>query len=121
MGYNYFERVKEDVKNYINNNIDLEEYEREELEQKLNDDLFFEDSVTGNGSGSDTFDAYEAEENICHNMDLLKDVADYFEQNFGDLVEQGAEACDVTIRCYLLPQAISEALDEYDDNDFLDK
>lgn len=121
MSYNYFESVKEDVKNYINNSIDLKEYEREELEQKLNDDLFVDDTVTGNGSGSYTFCTYEAEENLCHNMDLLKDAADYFEQNFGDLVEQGAEVCDVTIRCYLLPQAINEVLDEYDDDDFLDK
>ena len=118
MDYNYFESIKEDVKDYINNNIDLKEYEREELEQKLNDDLFVDDTVTGNRSGSYTFCTYEAEENLCHNMDLLKDAADYFEQNLGDLVEQGAEVCDVTIRCYLLPQAISEALDEYDDDDF---
>lgn len=27
-------------------------------------------------------------------------------------LEKGAEACDVTIRCYLLGQAISEVLDE---------
>ena len=121
MSYNYFESIKEDVKNYINNNIDLKEYERKELKQKLNDDLFFEDSVTGNGSGSYTFNAYEAKENLCHNMDLLKDAADCFGEDIGDLIGRGAEVCDVTIRCYLLPQAISEALDEYDDNDFLDK
>lgn len=121
MDYNYFENVEEDVKDYIKNNIDLKEYEREELEQKLNDDLFCEDSVTGNGSGSYTFNTCEAEENLCHNMDLLKDAADYFGQDVRDLIEQGAEACDVTIRCYLLPQVINEVLDEYNDDDFLDK
>lgn len=121
MEYDYFESVKDDVKDYIKDNINLEEYEREELEQKLNDDLFCEDSVTGNGSGSYTCDAYEAEENLCHNLDLLKDAADYFGQDIGDLIKQGAEACDVTIRCYLLPQVINEVLDEYDDDDFLEK
>lgn len=30
----------------------------------------------------------------------------------GKRLEKGAEACDVTIRCYLLGQAISEVLDE---------
>ena len=29
--------------------------------------------------------------------------------------ENGAEACDVTIRCYLLGRAISAALDEIED------
>lgn len=29
-----------------------------------------------------------------------------------DVLKDGAEACDVTIRCYLLPQAIAAALDE---------
>lgn len=33
--------------------------------------------VTGNGSGSYTCDAYEAEENLCHNLDLLKDAAEF--------------------------------------------
>lgn len=121
MEYDYFESIKDDVKDYIKNNIDLKEYEREELEQKLNDDLFYKDSVTGNGSGSYTFCTYKAEENLCHNMDLLRDAADYFGQDIGDLIKQGAEACDVTIRCYLLPQAISEVLDEYYDDEFLDK
>lgn len=120
MDYNYFESIKEDVKDYINNNIDLKEYEREELEQTLNDDLFVDDTVTGNGSGSYTFNTIEAEENLCHNMDLLKDAADYFGEDIGDLIGRGAEACDVTIRCYLLPQAISEVLDEYNYDEFLD-
>lgn len=31
------------------------------------------------------------------------------------LSEQGAEACDVTIRCYLLGEAISEAVAEIAD------
>lgn len=120
MDYDYFESVKDDVKDYIKTNIDLKEYEREELEQKLNNDLFYEDSVTGNESGSYTFNTYEAEENLCHNMDLLKDAADYFGNDFGDLVKQGAETCDVTIRCYLLPEVINEVLDEYNNDDFLD-
>lgn len=120
MKYDYFESVKEDVKDYIKNNIDLKEYEREELEQVLNDELFVDDTVTGNGSGNYTFNTFKAEENLCHNWNLLEDAADYFCQDFGDLMKQGVEACDVTIRCYLLPQVINEVLDEYDDDEFLE-
>ena len=116
--YNYLENVKEDVRTYIEENINLKDYTREELEKKLNDDLFCEDSVTGNASGSYTFSTYEAEENLCHNLDLLGEALEAFGCNANYLQENGAEACDVTIRCYLLGNAIAEVLDEYDEEDF---
>lgn len=113
--YNYLEAVKEDVKNYIEENgIKVTSENRDELEEQLNDDLFCNDSVTGNGSGSYTFNTWRAEENLCHNWDLLAEAIDEF---CGDvnILKQGAEACDVTIRCYLLNQAISEVLDELEE------
>ena len=109
--YNYLENVKEDVRMYIDENIDLKEYTQEELEEYLNETLFVEDSVTGNASGSYTFNAYEAEENLCHNMELLQEALEEFGCGT-EYLEKGAEACDVTIRCYLLGQAISEVLSE---------
>ena len=110
--YNYLAAVKEDVKNYINDNhITINEDNREEIEQELNDNLFCNDSVTGNGSGSYTFNTWQAEENLCHNLDLLSDALCAFGCDVTYL-ERGAEACDVTIRCYILPQAISEVIDE---------
>lgn len=111
--YNYFENVKEDVKNYIKeNDIEITEENREEIEQNLYDDLFVEDSVTGNASGSYTFSTYEAEQNLVGNFDLLKEALEEFGEISVDFLEKGVEWADVTIRCYLLGQAISEALDE---------
>ena len=70
--YDYLEAVKEDVKNYIEeNDIKVTSENRDELEEQLNDDLFCDDSVTGNASGSYTFNTWQAEENLCHNLDLL--------------------------------------------------
>lgn len=67
--YDYYEAMREDVREYIENEIDFSEFDSmEELEEKLNEDLWTVDSVTGNGSGSYTFNTYEAEENICHNQ-----------------------------------------------------
>lgn len=66
--YDYLENVKEDVRNYI-------------------------------------------EENLCHNFELLTEALTEICCDLSYL-EKGAEACDVTIRCYLLGQAISEVLDE---------
>lgn len=113
MSYDYKEAVKEDVLDYIKTEIDFLDFETiEELEEKLNEDLFVCDGVTGNASGSYTFNTYEAEENLCHNLDLLTEACQEFGSDVGELIEQGAEACDVTIRCYLLAEAINEALEE---------
>lgn len=110
--YNYLAAVKEDVLNYINENgIVVTSKNRDEVEQDLNDTLFACDSVTGNASGSYTFSAWQAEEYLCHNWDLLGEALTEFGCDISYL-EKGPEACDVTIRCYLLGQAISEALDE---------
>lgn len=110
--YDYLEAVKEDVLNYINeNNIVVTSENRDEVETDLNDRLFVSDSVTGNASGSYTFNTWTAEEYLCHNWELLGEALTEFGCDMSYL-EKGAEACDVTIRCYLLGQAISEVLDE---------
>lgn len=116
MEYNYLEAVTADAKQAILENLDNWDFiDREELEEKARDSLWVNDSVTGNGSGSYTFNAWQAEENICHNWDLLKEACDEFCDNVEHAIEQGAEYCDVTIRCYLLGQAISSALDELEE------
>lgn len=115
MSYDYREAVKEDVLDYIKDEIDFTDFETiEELDEKLNEELFVCDSVTGNASGSYTFNAYEAEENLTHNWDLLEEALDEFGSDENP-ISKGAEWCDVTIRCYLLGSAISEALEELED------
>lgn len=115
--YNYLEAVTSDVLDYIKEEINLDEWKgnREGLGEKLNDELWTVDSVTGNASGSYTFNTWEAEENLAHNWDLLAEALDEFGQDGTDVLRQGAEAMDVTIRCYLLGQAIAEALDELEE------
>ena len=121
--YNYLENVKADVKAWIEYNMDLahDVYEgtfedRDDIEEYLNNTLWTEDSVTGNASGSYTFSTYEAEENLCHNWELIEEVAQEFgyEPIITSSYEHSAEWWDVTIRCYLLGQAIAEVLDEID-------
>lgn len=110
MRYNYFEAVREDVAEYVNNEITLSDFSsREDAEERLNDVLWLVDSVTGNGSGSYTFNRYQAEQNICGNWDLAAEAMNEFGDDRNPF-ELGAEAIDVTIRCYLLSQAISEVL-----------
>ena len=120
--YDYLESVKQDVTNYLIENSDYikeriakgEISDFDELSEYLNEELFCDDSVTGNASGSYTCDAWEAEENICHNLNLLGEALTEFGNGADYLLKNGAEAADVTIRCYLLGQAINEVLDPYD-------
>lgn len=104
MDYNYYEEMKTDIKEYLKN-TDERNFDT------LYDDMFIDDSITGNGSDSYTFNTWKAEENIAHNMDLLKQALDEFGGNY-NVLEQGAEACDVTIRCYLLGQVLQDVLNE---------
>lgn len=120
--YNYLEVVTEDVRNYIEENIDRADWidDRNGLEEKLNDDLFVEDSVTGNASGSYTFNTCQAEENLCHNMGLLEEACTELGSDIGKIIKDGAETCDVTIRCYLLSRAIADVLDELENDGYFD-
>lgn len=116
MKYNYLEEVTNDAKQAILENMnDWNFADREELEEIANDNLWVDDSVTGNASGSYTCNAWNAEENLCHNMDELEEACNEFGQDIGEAVKQGAKYCDITIRCYLLSQAISAAIDELEE------
>ena len=114
MDYNYRDAVKNDVKEYIKNEIELDDWrgKRYELYDYLNETLWTEDSVTGNGSGSYTFNTYKAEEYLCHNLELLGEALREFGNDASKLLSDGAEACDVTIRCYLLGEGIGNAIEE---------
>lgn len=115
--YDYREAVKEDILQYINDEIRFKDFDTlDELEEKLNEALFTCDSVTGNASGSYTFSSWEAEENICHNLDLLGEALTEFGSGTDYLINNGAEAADVTIRCYLLGECIAAALEEIEDD-----
>ena len=111
MKYDYMENLKGDIKDYIEEN---KEYLEGKDENELYDIMFLEDSITGNASGSYTFNTWKAEENICHNMDLLREVQSEFGYLPTEYISKGAEWADVIIRCYLLGQALGEVLDDID-------
>lgn len=109
--YNYFAAVCDDVRDYIESEgITVNAENREEIEERLNDELFVNDSVTGNASGSYTFNTWKAEEYLCHNFGLLREACDAFGTDIDVL--NSPEGADVTIRCYLLGNCISTVLDE---------
>ena len=115
--YDYYENVKDDVENYIKENKEyFKATDLEELEEELNEKCWDSDNVTGNASGSYTFNTYEAEENLNGNWDLWLEALEEFACSEINPIEKGAEWCDVTIRCYVLSQAISALLEQMEEN-----
>ena len=113
--YNYHDAIKSDILDYIHWNYTTDEIaerlaDREDWEQELTDSLWICDSVTGNASGSYYCNSWKAEEAIAHNWDILADAIAEFGGDT-DILRQGAESCDVTIRCYLLGECLADALD----------
>lgn len=124
MAYDYYANVKDDVLSYINDEIRPGEYwDRDELESFLNDELFCDDGVTGNGLGSYTRNRSQAKEYVLDNTDLLKESIEEFDSKdklIDWFFDDDYESMDVTIRCYVLGSCINDALDkiEREQSDF---
>ena len=119
--YDYKEEMREDIKNYIRDNYTNEELtekleDREDFQEELNDALFVTDSVTGNASGSYTFNRWKAQEFVTENLDTLREALREFgteaETIAKKFLDEDWEYFDVTIRCYLLKECMEDVLDE---------
>lgn len=121
MRYDYHEAIKADIRNYITENgISAEAGETfDDFYNRLNDELWISDSVTGNASGSYTFNSWQAQKYLAHNWRLLQDATREFGCDTVNILDKGAEWCDVTVRCYLLGECLHEVLGEmFPDLDF---
>ncbi len=124
MFYDYLEAVKDDVKEYIENEVNAGDYsDRDEMGEQLYDTLFCEDSVTGNASGSYTFNRYKAKEYIesdpeayTYIRELVSEYGIEAETVADKFLNEDWEYWDVSIRCYLLYQAVDKALEELEDS-----
>lgn len=124
--YNYYEAVKEDVESVLeDDNSEFKELienasDKSDVYSEIYEILFDDDSVTGNRSGSYTYNREKARQYIKGNLNLLRNAL----REFGydpydkDIIDEyykiEPEKGDVTIRCYLLGEILDEVLDEYD-------
>jgi len=114
--YNYYDEVRNDINTVV---LEYHEYDAiiedcedvEELESRLYDELWIDDAITGNASGSYYCNSYQAEEALAGNWDLLADALNEFCCD-ADGIRQGAEWGDVTIRCYVLGAALHEFIED---------
>ncbi len=112
--YDYREAIRDDIRNYIEENG----IEEGMTEERLYDELWTEDSVTGNASGSYTFSRAQAERYVTENIDLLEEACSEFGMDDATvghwLLSQSFETMDVTIRCYLLSACLHDVFEELD-------
>ena len=125
MSYDYKQAVMEDVTEYIRESVRYgyihpEEMSAYDLIEKLEEELWAYDGVTGNASGSYTFSSSKAKEYVINNISLLGEAA----QDFGDspeqigrwLIDEDWETMDVIIRCWLLRSTIEQVVNEMAEN-----
>lgn len=115
----YRDQVKSDIKDYLTQEDlwptaepDTSEYE--EQRDAAYDRCYMADSITGNASGSYTFNTWQAEENVCHLLwdeDLRLLLNGSMEVNPADMAK-GPEYIDVLIRCALVSECLDAVLEE---------
>ena len=110
--YNYREALKEDIRSWMNEN------------QEKDYDAVFEgcwiaDEVTGNGSGSYTFNRQVARQYFFEDIysddyifGMIQDGMCTAEEIGNRMAHSDWEWIDVSIRCYLLSEVVQEVLDE---------
>lgn len=125
--YNYLEAVKDDVKTWlVDNSSQFEEIKDNNkidgaidwdgVKDDLNEILWNEDSITGNGSGSYTFNSKKARDYVLEGdgLQYLKELVDEgwlaYESIGKDVTNYDFEGLDVSLRCYFLSQAIEEII-----------
>lgn len=125
MKYNYYEEVKEDLRSALADDADYIDIntltDRDELEEYCNENYWADDRVTGNASGSYTFNRTTAKEYVLDNIDLYNEAlaelsGDPYRDAGKALIDGEWEAADVTIRCYVLSWAVSDLMEEYEEN-----
>ena len=114
--YDYEEAVRNDINDYLDRNWKKGKPITEDDRMQLYEDMFVDDGVTGNGSGTYTFSTAQAEENVCRNLELLGEAMDDYGVD-GDTLRDKmcGEWADVMIRCYLLKRLSDEAFDEWNE------
>lgn len=113
--YDYYEAVKENVLNYIKEEVDMNGMDLDELKEQLWEDLINNDSVTGNASESYTFCRSEAQKYVEENKDLVREMCDEFEDHqriANQWLTDDYKLIDVCLRCYVLVNAIEMAVEE---------
>lgn len=114
----YVAQMMNDVRAWIDENIDLNEFDTvEEMTEAAYEDMWVDDSITGNASGSYYFNRCKAREMVLENMDIVIEALEEFgtpaEEIARKFMAEDWEYFDVTARCYLLGQVLDGVAEDY--------
>ena len=122
MNYNdYYQQVKNDAIAAIDEQFDCGYWDGDTEWDVVYDNIFVDDAVTGNGSGSYFFNAAKARENVADAiwdekiLDALYNIGCDGDQIAQYLRDGEAEALDVCIRCAMLGEVYGEIEDYFSD------
>lgn len=124
---NYTSEMLEDITNWIDYNIDYNDFEDlEALREYLNDNLWTEDDITGNGQRGQYYSTLEKAKNMFIEDDGFENfykVRDELGTDKSEVMEHFFKEdwhwFDSSVRCYLLSECIDSVLEdiEYDFNE----
>lgn len=109
MKYRYIPTMVEDIKSAVSYDPELER-EEDESDDDYADRLYealIVSGVTGNESGSYTYNSTEAMGFVADNWDLMVEAYEQMALE-AKIADFDPETADVVIRCYLLGEAIAE-------------
>lgn len=113
--YNYYDAVKDDVVKAIREDTELkprEDEDRDNYRERLENALWASE-VTGNSYAYYYSEEEDAIAAVMWNLDLCSEAYYEFDKKQGAISFMlNIQAADVTIRCYVLSNAIDAAIDE---------
>ena len=127
--YDYVSAMTADILEYISDNYDRTDFDdRNDMYDKLNDELWPEDCITGNGyQGYGKYHGIDKDtirEYVRENLDLCKEALREFCTEKDEIIDKffndDVSFFDCTIRCYCLAWGIDKALDELEESGYFD-
>lgn len=111
----YLHEVRDDAIEAIDNG----DYDYADSFDEAYDDMWIDDSITGNGSGSYFFSGYTARRAVV-DMVFSSEAREWVDGNFGEgsfdrALADGAELLDVTFRCLALGEVSGEICEAWND------
>ena len=119
MAYDYYKEVTDDVIEYLRENRYMMDDDEDinDVAEEIYDDLIENSDITGNMSGSYTFDSFKAKGYVLDNFDLFKAACDDFGYGYADVgewfLDELWETMDVIIREFVLRECVENAINEY--------
>lgn len=121
--YDYVDEMKQDITRWITATINVKDYpDRQELQEYLDDSLWAEDEITGNGTYGGYFEKQEdARISVLDNFELcveaLREFCVPMEKVAEEFLDENWKYFDSTIRCYLLWNVIDSILEDIYEED----